>query len=94
MLNVTQMLKIQENVDSNILVFYKHAMLSLLEFLFQGYHQYAQFRGSFISFIHASFVEQTLVFWSNMLVQHTIQLVRTNTRVIIDIGNLVPNVNI
>ena len=59
MLNVTQMLKIQENVDSNILVFYKHAMLSLLEFLFQGYHQYAQFRGSFISFIHASFVEQT-----------------------------------
>ena len=38
----------------HVLVFYKHAILFLLELLFQGYHQYAKFRGSFISFVHAS----------------------------------------
>ena len=52
----------------HVLVFYEHAMLFLLELLFQGYHQYAQFRGSLISFVHASFVEQKLVFWLNMQV--------------------------
>ena len=52
----------------HVLVFYEHAMLFLLELLFQGYHQYAQFRGSLISFVRASFVEQKLVFWSNMQV--------------------------
>ena len=52
----------------HVLVFYEHAMLFLLELLFQGYQQYAQFRGSLISFVHASFVEQKLVFWSNMQV--------------------------
>ena len=41
----------------HVLVFCEHAMLFLLELLFQGYHQYAQFRGSFIIFVHASFVE-------------------------------------
>ena len=52
----------------HVLVFYEHGMLFLLELLFQGYHQCAQFGGSFISFVHASFVEQKLVFWSNMQV--------------------------
>ena len=51
----------------HVLFFYEHATLFLLELLFQGYHQYAEFRGS-ISFVHASFVEQKLVFWSNMQV--------------------------
>ena len=69
---VTWMLKIQENVDSEnsacSVFFYEHAMLFLLELLLQGVHQYAQFRGSLISFVHAGFVEQKLVFWSNMQV--------------------------
>ena len=43
-------------------------MLFLLELLFQWIHQYVQFRGFLISFVHASFVEQKLVFWSNMQV--------------------------
>ena len=52
----------------HVLVFYEHAMLFLLELLFQGYPQYGQFRGSLISFVHASFVEEKLVFWSNIQV--------------------------
>ena len=47
-----------------ILISYEHVMLFLLEWLFQEFHQYAQYWGSLISFIHASFVEQRLVFWS------------------------------
>ena len=69
MLIVTRMLKIQENFDSYhsaFLVFYEHAMLFSLELLFQGYPQYAQLKSSLISFVHASFVEQKMVFWTNM----------------------------
>ena len=40
----------------HVLFFYEHAMLFLLELLFQGYPQYDQFRGSLISFVHASFI--------------------------------------
>lgn len=52
----------------HVLVFYEHAMLFLLELPFQRYHQYVQHRGYLISFVHASFVEQKLVVWSNMQV--------------------------
>ena len=52
----------------HVLVFYEHAMLFLLELLFQGYPQYAQFWDSLKSFVHSSFVEQKLVFWSNIQV--------------------------
>ena len=44
----------------HVLVLYEHAML------FQGIHQYVQFRGCLISFLHASFVEQKLMFWSHV----------------------------
>ena len=71
------------------MVFYEHSTLFLLELLFQGYHQYAQFRGYFTSFVHASFAEQKLVFYSNIQfsVQHAVHMVQTNTMVVIDYIN-------
>ena len=52
----------------HVLVFNEHAILVLLELLFEGFHQYGQFSVSLISFVHTSFVEQRLVFWSNLQV--------------------------
>ena len=51
-----------------VLVVYEHAMLFLLELLFQWNHQYVQSKGFPMSSLHASYVEQKMVFRSNMQV--------------------------
>ena len=52
----------------HVLVFYEHATLFPLELLFQWSHKNCHFKGFLISFVHASFIEHKVVFWSNMQV--------------------------
>ena len=56
------------NFMSHVLVLHEHSILFQLELIFQRIYQYVQFGAYLISSVHACFIEQKLVFRSNMQV--------------------------